>query len=168
MIWWQLITRWGTENLFWLMMTGKIWAWDIPTKFVLHLMTAQQKWHRMFIPSDWLKCPKADSFFKKYCNWQWNMGAVTLKLNNHEWKTSSSSWSKKVNWVHCKTTMSPTAFSVNSRWYCAPWIYTSQGETVNEHFYIQVLRHLFDVVCHEQPWKLQSCAWEIHHNTLVH
>jgi len=153
MIWWQLMTRWGTENLFWLMMTGKIWAWDMPTKFVLHLLRAEQKWHCVFIPSDWLRCLKSDGFFKKYCNWLWNMGAVTLKLNNHDsgkhlHHHDPRKWTEFIGRQMLHLLL---FFLKNSRWYCAPWIYTSQGETVNQHFYVQVLRHLCDVLCHEQP-----------------
>ena len=158
-------------------MTGKIWAWDMPTKFVLCVLTADQKWHCVFIPPDWLICPKADGFFKKYCNWWWNI----CDPETRQWKTSLSPWSKKVNWVHCKTHVTLTAaaaspplfvFFFSSLFFLtldgifAPQMYTSQGETVNQYFHVQVLRHICDVVCHE-PWKLQCCAWHIHHNTLV-
>jgi hypothetical protein len=42
--------------------------------------------------------------------------------------------------------------------------YASKVETVNQHFYLEVLRHSHDAVHHKPPRKWQSGAWQLHHN----
>jgi hypothetical protein len=42
--------------------------------------------------------------------------------------------------------------------------YVTDGETVNQHYYVEVLKRLRLVVCRKRPKKRESRAWALHHD----
>jgi hypothetical protein len=47
--------------------------------------------------------------------------------------------------------------------------FTQEGQTGNKKYYLQVLQHLCDAVCHKEPEKWSSMDWQIcHDNAPVH
>ena len=42
--------------------------------------------------------------------------------------------------------------------------YVLQGQTVNQQFYLQVLKHLRLAISHKRPQKRAAGAWALHHN----
>jgi hypothetical protein len=42
--------------------------------------------------------------------------------------------------------------------------YVPENQTVNQHYYVEVLKRLRLAVCRKRPKKRQSCAWALHHD----
>jgi len=84
---------------------------------------------------------------------------ITFKLSNYnkKWKSPSSLWQKICMPMHSKTKVMPIVFfNYEGVVQCE---YAPQGHTINQHFYLQVLRCLHEAVHHWTAMKVR--IWQM-------
>jgi hypothetical protein len=102
---------------------------------------------------DMLECANKDPEFLKTVitgdeMWLYRYDSET-KVQWSQWKHSSSPRPKKAQWVQSKVKVLLTAFFDYRR--IAHHSYAPEGQTINEEYYLEVIRHLRDAVRCKRP-----------------
>jgi len=89
------------------------------------------------------------------------------KHQSSQWKSADSPRSKKVRHVLSNVKVMLIVFSDMEG--IVHYEYVPQGQTVNQQFYLQVLKRLRPAVSRKRTQKLAAGAWALHHdNVLAH
>ena len=135
-------------------------------KMVPKVLSADQKEHRVNVCQDWLQTITDDpEFFDRVITgdetWVFQYDPET-KRQSCQWKSPSSPRPRKARMSKSKIKVMLIAFF--DRHGVIHHEFVPQGQTVNQHFYQQVLNRLHDRVrrCRRQLWSTSS--WFLHHD----
>jgi len=127
------------------------------SKFVARQLTTDQMESRMMVAGDLFEKSTQDpTFLSKVFtgdeSWVFTYDPET-KVHSAEWHTSSSTRPKKSRLVKSKEVMLIAFFDIDSVVYHE---FVPPGQTVNGHFYVQVLQRLRDALRRKQRDKWQG------------
>ena len=135
------------------------------SKFVPHVLTADQKQSRVDACRELKEHLEINTaLFSKVItgdeSWCYAYDPET-KQQSSEWKSSNSPRPKKVWRVKSNVKTMLISFDANG---IVPSEFAPNGETVNQAFYLQVLKSLRDAVRRKRPELWQSGEWWLHHD----
>jgi len=85
-----------------------------------------------------------------------------MKCQSSQWKSADSPRPKKARQVRSKVKVMLTVFFDMEG--IVHYKYVPQGQTVNQKFYLQVLKRLRLAVSRKRPQKRAAGAWTLHHD----
>jgi hypothetical protein len=148
------------------MLSDLLNMWHIAAKFVLRLMSNDQKEYRVAVCSERKEQTENDPNFISTIitgdeSWVYGYDPGT-KQQSSQWKTPSPQRPKKARQVRS---------NVKSRLIClfdtegiVHKEFVPSGQTVNRNFYCNVLRRLKENVWGKRPVKWQNNSWALHHD----
>ena len=138
----------------------------VAAKFVPRLMTSDQQAHRVQVCQDLLHhSENGKEFLSKIITGDesWVYGYdVETKVQSSQWTSKTSPRPKKACQVRSKIKVLLTVFFDASG--VVHHEYLPEGSTVNETYYIEVLKHLRDAIRRKRPELWRSDDWFFHHN----
>ena len=131
----------------------------VAAKFVPRILTTEQKEWRLSVATNMLQEAESDANFMG----QIITGDKTWVYGyDPQWKSADSTRPKKARQVQSKVkVMLIVFFDVEG---IVHYEYIPQGQTVNQQFYLQVLKRLRLAVSRKRPQKWVAGAWALHHN----
>jgi len=138
----------------------------VAAKFVPHVLTADQKQSRVDACRELKEHLEIDpDLFSKVItgdeSWCYTYDPET-KQQSSKWKSSNSPCPKKARRVKSNVkTMLISFFDANGIVHSE---FVPNGQTVNQAFYLQVLKRLCDAVRRKHPELCQSGEWWLNHN----
>ena len=138
----------------------------VAAKFVPRLMTSDQQAHRVQVCQDLLDHSENDKeFLSKIITGDesWVYGCdVETKVQSSQWTSKASPRPKKARQVRSKIKVLLTVFFDDSG--VVHHEYLPEGSTVNQTYYIEVLKHLRDAIRWKRPELWRSGDWFFHHD----
>jgi len=138
----------------------------VAAKFVPHLLSEDQRANRLDVCRGMKDQLKTDSDFlskiitgDESCCYGYD---PETKQQSSQWKSASSPRPKKARQVQSNVkTMLICFFGIKG---LVHFEFVSQGETVNQRFYLEVLKRLHDAVRRKRPELWRSGEWLLHHD----
>ena len=138
----------------------------IAAKFVPCLMTSDQQDHRVQVCQDLLDHSENDEeFLSKIITGDesWVYGYdVETKIQSSQWTSKTSPRPKKACQVRSKIKVLLRVFDASG---VVHYKYLPEGSTVNQTYYIEVLKRLRDAIQQKRPELWRSGDWFFHHDS---
>jgi histone-lysine N-methyltransferase SETMAR len=136
----------------------------VVAKFVPKLLSQEQQQLCLEVVQDILECASGDpeslkTVFTGDETWVYGY-ELEMKL---QWKHSSSPRPKKIERVQSKVKVLLTVFFDYRG--IVHHSYAPEGQTINEEYYLEVIRHLLDAVRRKRPDLWTSHNWKLHHSS---
>jgi len=131
----------------------------------LVILTAEQKDWRLSVATNMVQEAESDENFMGQIitgdeTWVYGYDPET-KHQSSQWKSADSLRPKKARRVQSEV-MLIVFFDMEG---IVHYEYVPQGQTVNQQFYLQVLKCLTLAVSHKRPQKRVAGAWALHHDS---
>ena len=138
----------------------------VSAKFVPRLLTEDQKNHRVQVCRDLLQHAETDCTFLSNIitgdeSWVFGYDPET-KQQSSQWKHPSSPRPKKARQVRSNQKAMLIAFFDHEG--IVHHEFAATGQTINQHFYLDVLKRLRDAVRRKRPAKWQANSWLLQHD----
>jgi len=132
----------------------------------LVILTAEQKDWRLSVATNMVQEAESDENFMGQIitgdeTWVCEYDPET-KHQSLQWKTADSPRPKKARQARSKVRVMLIVFFDMEG--IVHYEYIPQGQTVNQQFYLQVLKHLRLAVSRKRPQKQVAGAWALHHD----
>jgi len=147
-------------------LTDDLAMWRVSAKFVLKLLTMEQKQLRLEVSQDMLDYTNSDPEFLNIVitgdeSWVYGYDLET-KAQSSQWQHSTSPRPKNARQVRSNVKVMLTVF------FDSPGVvhheYAPQGQNINKEYYLEVLCRLRDAVWHKRPDLWATGTWQLHHD----
>lgn len=138
----------------------------IAAKFVPRLLTDEQKQNRKTIAQELFERTESDQDFLKNIitgDETWIYGYdVETKRQSSQWKSANSPRPKKARQVRSNVKAMLITFFDFRGIVHREWV--PQGQTINQHYYLEVMKRLRENVRKKRPDSWKSGSWMLHHD----
>jgi len=138
----------------------------VAAKFVPRILTTEQKEWCLSVPTNMLQEAESDENFMGQIitadeTWVCEYD-LEMKCQSLQWKSADFQRPKKARQVRSKVKVMLIVFFDMEG--IVHYEYVLQGQTVNQQFYLQVLKCLRLTVSRKRPQKRAAGAWALHHD----
>jgi len=138
----------------------------VAAKFVPRILTTEEKKWRFSVATNMMQEAESDENFMGQIitgdeTWVYRYDLETRRQSS-QWKSADSPRLKKARQVWSKVRVMLIIFFDMEG--IVHYEYVPQGQTVNQQFYLQVLKCLRLAVSHKRPQKWAVGAWALHHD----
>jgi len=137
----------------------------VAAKFVPRILTAEEKDWPLSVATNMVQEAESDENFMGQIitddeTWVYGYDPET-KRQSSQWKSADSQRPKKARQVRSKVKVMLIVFFVMEG--IVHYEYVPQGQTVNQQFYLQVLKRLRLAFSRKRPQKRAAGVWALHH-----